>query len=60
MTRDPDCKPGSFFANHLTANLFVNSTNLKLCIATATHNFKWVKITDMCLIWDQPFANIDV
>ena len=24
-------------------------THLKLCLATATHNFKWVKITQMCL-----------
>ena len=31
--------------------------HLKLHLATATHNFKWVKI---CLIWDQTFAYIDV
>ena len=35
-------------------------TYLKLCLTTATHNFKWVKITHMCLIWDQTFANLDV
>ena len=35
-------------------------THLKLCLATATHNFKWMKITDICLIWDQTFANLDV
>ena len=23
-------------------------THLKLCIATATHNFKWLKITHVC------------
>ena len=26
------------------------STSLKLCLATATHNFKQVKITPICLI----------
>ena len=30
---------------------------MKLCLAIATHNFKWVKITRICLIWDQAFAN---
>ena len=28
-------------------------TNLKLCLATATHSFKWVKIAHICLIWDE-------
>ena len=27
---------------------------------TATHNFKWVKITHFNLIWDKTFANLDV
>ena len=31
-------------------------THLKLCLATGTHNFKWVKITHVCLIWDQTCA----
>ena len=35
-------------------------THLKLGVATATHNFKWVKITHICVIWDQQFANLDV
>ena len=35
-------------------------THLKLCIATATHNFKWVRITHICLIWDRAFASVDV
>ena len=35
-------------------------THLKLCLATATHNFKWVKITDICLNWDQTFAKFDL
>ena len=35
-------------------------THLKLCVATATHNFKWAKITHICLFWDQQFANLDV
>ena len=29
-----------------------------LCLATATHNFKWVKITQIYLIWDRTFANL--
>ena len=35
-------------------------THLKLCLATATHKLKWVKITHICLIWDLSFANPDV
>ena len=35
-------------------------THLKLCLATATHNFKWMKVTQSGLIWDQTFANLDV
>ena len=35
-------------------------THLKLCLATATHNIRWVKITHIVLIWDQTFANVDV
>ena len=31
-----------------------------LWIAVARHNLKWLKITDICLIWDQTFANLDV
>ena len=27
---------------------------------TAIHNFKWVKITDICVIWDQTFTQLDV
>ena len=26
-------------------------THLKLCVATATHNFKWVEMTTICIIW---------
>ena len=29
--------------------------HLKLCLATATHNFKWLKITHICLIWHKIF-----
>ena len=32
-------------------------THLKLCLANAIHNFKWPKIADICLIWDQTFAS---
>ena len=28
-------------------------THLKLCLATAIHDSKWVKIAHICLIWDQ-------
>ena len=28
-------------------------THLKLCLANATHDFKWGEITHICLIWDQ-------
>ena len=32
-----------------------------ICVAlTATHTFKWVKITPICLIWDLIFANGDI
>ena len=31
-------------------------THVKLCLATAIHNFTWVKITRICSIWDQTFA----
>ena len=27
-----------------------------LCLAAATHNFKTLKISHICLIWDQAFA----
>ena len=29
---------------------YIIFTNLKLCLATATHNFKWVKITHIGVI----------
>ena len=29
-------------------------------VATVTHSFKWVKITDICLFRDQTFENLDV
>ena len=35
-------------------------THLKLCLATATHNFKWVKIIHIYLLWNETFANFDV
>ena len=34
--------------------------HLRLCLATAIHNLKWVKITHICLIWDKTLTNIDV
>ena len=33
---------------------------LKLCLATATHNFYWVKITHSRWIWSRPFTNFDI
>ena len=35
-------------------------THLKLCLATATHNFKWMQITHYSLIWNQTFAYRDI
>ena len=31
-----------------------------MCLASAIHNINWLKITPICLIWDQAFVNIDV
>ena len=42
---------------HYKIKMFTHS---KSCLATTTHNFKWVKITDICLIWDRTFASLDV
>ena len=33
-------------------------SHLKLCLATATHNFKWLKITHICLICAQKYLQI--
>ena len=46
--------PWSAKLNHL------NFHPLKLCLATATHNFKWVTITYICLFVDRIYANLDV
>ena len=35
-------------------------SHLKLCLATATHNFEWVKIIHIRLICDKTFPDIDV
>ena len=40
--------------------ILYNFTSLKLCLATATHNFKSVKITHISLIWDQSFSNLEI
>ena len=43
--------------NPLSAKVFnLIFTHLKLCLATAIHNFKWVKIIHICLIWDRIFT----
>ena len=45
--------------NPLSAKLsYLIFSHLKLCLATATHNFKWVEITHSCLIWEQIFTNL--
>ena len=38
-------------------NLFF--THLKLCLATATHNLKWIKFTWMCTIWINIYAKFE-
>ena len=35
-------------------------THLKLCLATAIQNFKWVKITYFCSIWIKTYANLQI
>ena len=35
-------------------------THLKLCLATATHNFKWLIINHIYLNWNETIANFDV
>ena len=55
MTRILDYDMLSF--NHFPLNdLIYIVTHLKLCSATASHNFQWVKITHICLIWNQIFV----
>ena len=45
--------------DRLIYNSFKWTKNSKLCLTTMTHNFKWVKIIHICLIWDQTFTNLD-
>ena len=40
--------------------LHLNFTQFKLCLATATHSFNWVKIIYIYLFWKQTFANLDI
>ena len=49
-------KDSDRFRNNLT--LIFN--HLRLCLANAIHNPKWLKITYICLIWDKTFTNRDV
>ena len=43
----------AYLTKHLPKSYIIYIfTNLKLCLATATHNFKWVNITHICWIWD--------
>ena len=44
----------------LQSKICLISNHSRLCLAIATHNLKWLKITRICLIWDQTFANLDV
>ena len=59
----PPPAPGNWmmsFSSRLNCHavIIVSLTHLKLYLATAT--YKWMKITCICSIWDQPFANFDV
>ena len=47
----------NFKASNFLIEIF---TYMKWYLSTATHDFKWVKITRIWLIWDQTIANIDV
>ena len=59
-----DKPAGAVFLHKLTPPpakvLNLNVHLPQLCLATATHNFKWVKIIHICLNGDQTFANLDV
>ena len=45
--------------NPLTAKLFhLNFHHLKLCLADAIHNFKWVKIIQIWQNGGQRFSNL--
>ena len=46
------------YINHLSVEL--NNLDFHRLEVASTHNFKWVKITHICLIWDKTFANVDV
>ena len=46
--------PWSAKVNHL------NFTNWKLCLATTTYNFQWVKINHIDLMLEHTFENADV
>ena len=43
----------TFFSPSYFSPIFIH---LKLCLATATHNFKWVKITHICLVREDCFT----
>ena len=43
-------KPDSFHFHFYNPKFIKIFTHLKLCLATATHNFKWGEITHVCLI----------
>ena len=47
-----------FEINPLSPVLIEIFIHLKLCLATATHNFKWMKITLMCTTQIKPDANL--
>ena len=45
---------------YLLRYLILISTHLKLCLATTSHNFRFVKITLICLIWVHTIGTLDV
>ena len=49
---------GDLFNPYLTLFILI-FIHLKLCLATATHNFKWLKITHIYLIRAQLYKNVD-
>ena len=42
------------------SDLIQTITHWKVCLDNATQSFLWMKITQICLIWDQTFAENDV
>ena len=48
MCAKSECATKSTFIILQSANVNKTNSHLKFCISTATHNFKWMEITDIC------------